>query len=163
MKVCVFAGSFDPFTIGHESVVQKCLDIFDKVVIAVGKNADKNPLLLVDERVDLIKEIYKENSFVEVCSFDGMLVNFMKERGIKVTVRGIRNLDDYKYENTMAQYNLDLYPEITTVYIPTPASIAHVSSSGVRTIVNTGGNFSAYIPEKGKEFFSKALKKTNNN
>ncbi len=158
MKTCVFAGSFDPFTIGHESVVQKCLEIFDKVIIAVGKNSDKNPLLLVDARVGLIKEIYKDNPNVEVCCFDGMLVDFMKERGVKITVRGIRNIDDYKYESTMAQYNLDMYADCTTVYIPTPANIAHVSSSGVRTIVNTGGDFGAYIPEKGREFFKNAIK-----
>lgn len=158
MKTCVFAGSFDPFTVGHEYVVQKSLEIFDKVIIAVGKNADKKPLLSEEQRVELIKEIYNHNSAVEVCCFDGMLVDFMKEKNISVTVRGIRNADDYKYETTMAQYNIDLYPEVTTIYIPTPANIAHISSSGVRTIVNTGGDFSSYIPEKGKAFIKKIIK-----
>lgn len=158
MKTCVFAGSFDPFTTGHECVVKKCLEIFDKVVIAVGKNADKQPLLSESERVELIRATFDGDSRVEVALFDGMLVDFMKENKIYFTVRGIRNVDDYKYESTMAQYNLDLCPEISTIYLPTPASIAHVSSSGVRIIVKTGGDYSKYIPEKAREFFDKIIK-----
>ena len=158
MKTCVFAGSFDPFTIGHEYVVRKSLEIFDKVVIAVGKNADKKPLLSEQQRIDLIRATFDGDNRIEVAFFDGMLVDFMKKKKISVTVRGIRNADDYKYESTMAQYNLDLCPEITTIYIPTPASIAHISSSGVRTIVNTGGDFTSYIPEKGKKFIKSVIK-----
>lgn len=158
MKTCVFAGSFDPFTTGHEYVVSKCLEIFDKVVVAVGKNADKKPLLDQNERLELIKVIYAQNPNVEVAVFDGMLVDFMKERGIKFTVRGIRNVEDYNYETTMAQYNKDLCPEITTVYIPTPASVAHVSSSAIRTIVKSNGDYCLYVPELGRKYLEQVLK-----
>jgi pantetheine-phosphate adenylyltransferase len=158
MKSCVFAGSFDPFTIGHEYVVEKCLELFDKVVIAVGKNADKNPLLSENERLELIKVIYADSPKIQVETFDGMLVDFMKEQGIAYTVRGIRNADDYKYETTMAQYNRDMCPEITTLYIPTPSNIEHISSSGVRTIVKTKGDCLAYIPKAGRKYFEQTLK-----
>ena len=86
MKTCVFAGSFDPFTKGHQFVVDKSLEIFDKVIIAVGKNTDKKPLLTEKERVECIQKIYENDSRVEVTCFEGMLVDFMKARGILTTV-----------------------------------------------------------------------------
>lgn len=135
MKTCVFAGTFDPFTNGHAYVVEKCLEMFDKVIIAVGVNVDKTPLFNEEQRVNAIKKIYSDESRVEVLTYDGMLADFMKQKGVKVTVRGIRNQDDYKYETTMAHYNQDMYPEIITVYIPTPVELTYVSSSAIRNIL----------------------------
>ncbi len=148
MKVCVFAGTFDPFTNGHDYVVKKCLEIFDKVIIAVGINVDKKPLLSGEKRVEIIKKLYKNNKNVEVKSFSGMLTDFMKENKIKVTVRGLRNQDDYKYETTMANFNQDMYKEITTLYIPTPNSLSHVSSGAIRNIIASKGDFSIYVPKE---------------
>ncbi|MBQ7348901.1 MAG: pantetheine-phosphate adenylyltransferase [Clostridia bacterium] len=157
MKTCVFAGSFDPFTKGHAFVVDKCLEIFDKVIIAVGVNADKKPMLSEHKRISLIEKIYDDKR-VSVESFDGMLVDFMKKKGVKVTVRGIRNQDDYKYETTMASYNKDMYPEVITLYIPTPAELSYVSSSAIRNIIELNGNFDAYMPERGAEYLKELLK-----
>ena len=148
MSVCVFAGTFDPFTNGHEYVVEKCLEMFDKVIIAVGVNVDKKPFFADEDRALAIKKLYEGNDKVEVEMFSGMLTDYMKEKGIKVTVRGLRDVEDYKYENTMARYNLDMYPEVITVYIPTPASLQHVSSTAIRNIITSGGDFSKYVPEK---------------
>lgn len=147
MKTCVFAGTFDPISKGHEYVVEKCLETFDKVVIAVGINVNKTPLFSLEERLQIIKAMYPDSERVEVKSFDGMLVDFMKENDIKFTVRGIRNADDYKYENKMAQYNRDLSPETITLFIPTPASLSYVSSSAIRNIIDLNGDYSEYVPK----------------
>ena len=160
MKTCVFAGSFDPFTKGHQYVVDKCLEIFDKVIIAVGKNVDKKPLLTEEQRINFIKKIYQGNDRVETACFEGMLVDFMKERGVLTTVRGIRNADDYKYETTMAQYNLDMYPEVITLYIPTPLKYSHVSSSAIRSIIGLKGDFSDYVPDNSAEYLTELIKDT---
>ncbi len=158
MKTCVFAGTFDPITTGHEYVIKKCLTVFDKVVIAVGVNKAKNPLFGHAERVALIKSVFEGESRVEVCEFDGMLVDFMKEKGITVNVRGIRNEDDYKYETTMARYNLDMYPELLTMYIPTPVELEYVSSSAVRNIIELNSDCSKYVPKAVMEFINQKIK-----
>jgi pantetheine-phosphate adenylyltransferase len=158
MKTCVFAGSFDPFTTGHLYVVNKCLEIFDKVVVLVGVNVDKKPLFPDRVRVDAIKSIFNNNEKVVVDTFSGMLTDYMKKNNIFYTVRGLRNQDDYKYENTMAQYNLDLFPEISTIYIPTPLSLCHISSTAIRNIINSKGDFSNYVPESSLEILTNYLK-----
>jgi len=148
MKTCVFAGTFDPITKGHTFVIDKCLELFDKVVVAIGVNVDKKPLFTLEERFSLILAEYGTNEKVKVTSFSGMLTDFMKENDITVTVRGLRNQDDYKYETVMAQYNRDLYPQITTIYIPTPNELLHVSSSGVRNIIELSADYQPYLTEK---------------
>lgn len=159
MKTCVFAGTFDPISKGHEYVVEKCLETFDKVVIAVGINVNKTPLFSLEERLQIIKAMYIGSERVEVKSFDGMLVDFMKENDIKFTVRGIRNADDYKYENKMAQYNRDLSPETITLFIPTPASLSYVSSSAIRNIIDLHGDYSEYVPKNALPVIKTLLQK----
>ena len=158
MKTCVFAGTFDPFTNGHAYVVDKCLEVFDKVIVAVGVNVDKKPLFTDDERVQSIKEIYNGDDRVLVKKYSGMLVDFMRREGVKVTVRGIRNEDDYKYETTMARYNADMYPEVITIYVPAPTDLTYVSSSAIKNIIDLNGNFDKYVPEKAAAYLKSVLK-----
>ena len=146
MKVCVFAGTFDPLTKGHAFVIDKCLELFDKVIVAVGVNVDKSPMFSVSERMQMISLAYKDQDRVEVQKFDGMLVEFMKKNNVLINVRGIRDIDDYKYETTMERYNRDMYSEMTTVYIPTPKDLVQVSSSAMRNIINLKGDISPYVP-----------------
>ncbi len=152
MKVCVFAGTFDPITKGHAFVVEKCLQTFDKVVIAIGVNTDKKPMFSLEERKQMISLAFKGEERVEIATFTGMLVDFMKKNDIKVNVRGIRDIDDYKYETTMERYNRDMYPEMTTIYIPTPNELVHVSSSAMRNILDLNGDASEYLPDGVWEF-----------
>lgn len=152
MKICVFAGTFDPFTKGHAFVVEKCLETFDKVVIAIGVNTDKTPMFSLDDRKQMISLAFKGEKRVEIATFTGMLVDFMKKNDIKVNVRGIRDMDDYKYETTMERYNRDMYPEMTTIYIPTPKELVHISSSAMRNILELKGDASEYLPEGIFEF-----------
>ena len=152
MKVCVFAGTFDPFTKGHAFVVEKCLEIFDKVVVAIGVNTEKKPMFSLEERKQMISLALNGEKRVEILTFTGMLTDFMKQNDIKVNVRGIRDIDDYKYENTMERYNRDMYPEMTTIYIPTPKELVHVSSSAMRNILDLKGDASEYLPQGVLEF-----------
>ena len=158
MKVCVFAGTFDPLTKGHAFVIDKCLELFDKVIVAVGVNVDKSPMFSVSERMQMISLAYQNQDKVEVQKFDGMLVEFMKKNNVLINVRGIRDIDDYKYETTMERYNRDMYSKMTTVYIPTPKDLVQVSSSAMRNIINFKGDISPYVPEKVEQFI-KTIKK----
>lgn len=158
MKTCVFAGTFDPITNGHVFVINKCLEAFDKVVIAVGVNVDKTPAFSVSERVKMIKLAFDGQERVEVKEFNGMLVEFMRENNIKINVRGLRDERDYLYETTMAQYNLDMYPELITMYVPTPLSLSHVSSSAMRNIIKNGGDLSQYVPNEVVKFIKTTKK-----
>lgn len=148
MKTCVFAGTFDPFTTGHEYVVEKSLQLFDKVVIAVGVNNEKSPLFSIEERLRILNTVYADNDRVKVKEFSGLLVEFMQKNGYTIYVRGVRNAEDYKYENTMHKFNLDFYKDLITVYIPTPNQLEHVSSSAVKSIINMKAGFERYLPEK---------------
>ncbi len=158
MRTCVFAGTFDPFTNGHAFVIEECLKAFDEVVIAVGVNVDKKPLFSLEERLDMIKHVYKEEKRVKVQSFSGMLTDFMKETEIFINVRGIRDEDDYKYETTMARYNKDMYPKILTIFLPTPKDLTYVSSSAVKNIIQLNADFSTYVPKGIGEKIREILK-----
>ncbi len=159
MKVCVFAGTFDPFTKGHKFVIEKCLKMFDKVIVAIGVNVDKTPTFTLEQRKVMIERSFKNDTRIEVKSFTGMLVDFMKKEGAEVYVRGIRDKEDYKYETTMERYNRDMYPDITTIYIPTPKELVHISSSAMRNILGLGGDIKSYVPEEVDSYIKEIMKK----
>ena len=161
MRTCVFAGTFDPFTNGHAFVIDKCLKMFDKVVIAVGVNVDKTPLFSVEERMDMIRAVYSQEPKVQVKAFEGLLTDFMKENEIYINVRGIRDRDDYKYETTMARYNEDMFKEIITVYLPTPKGLTYVSSSAVRNLIDLSADFSNYVPKATYDIAKEILEENN--
>ena len=145
MKTCVFAGTFDPITKGHEYCINKCLTMFDKVVIAIGVNVDKNPLFSLSDRKKMIELAFNGDDRIVVKTFDNMLVDFMKDNGIFINVRGIRDQDDYKYETTMSRYNLDMYKDLTTIFLPTPQDLVYVSSTAIRNILSLNGDISKYV------------------
>lgn len=155
MKTCVFAGTFDPITKGHEDIINTCLAIFDEVVIAVGVNAGKTPLFSKNERLQLISSVFKDEKRVKVETFDGLLVDYMKKNGYEISARGVRNADDYKYENEMCVYNTDMYPELKTLFIPASKELSFISSTALRSLYKAGGDISIYLPsaavEKAKE------------
>lgn len=148
MKVCVFAGTFDPLTKGHAFVIDSCLKMFDKVVVAIGVNVDKKPMFTLEQRKNMIMQTYKGEKRVEVKEFSGMLADFMKDNGILVNVRGIRDVDDYKYETTMERYNRDMNGQMITVYIPTPKELVHISSTAIRNVIKLKGDLTNYLPKE---------------
>lgn len=157
MKKCVFAGTFDPFTVGHHDVVEKCLEMFDGVIIAVLENANKAPMFSKEDRLGFIKKLYENEERVTVKSSDKLLVDFMREEGVNVNVRGLRNSDDYKYETEMHYFNSDMYPELITVYLPAPKDVMYVSSTALRSLMRANADISSYVPEKIAKDVKKAL------
>lgn len=146
-KIALFAGSFDPFTRGHEAVVEAALNLFDEVVIGVGENVSKRSLLKVDERCRLIEDCYKENPRVHVATYSTLTGDFAREVGATVLVRGVRNTIDFEFERTIEATNRELFPELTTVLLPTPAELMHVSSSMVRELLAFGREVDDYLPQ----------------
>lgn len=137
---CICAGSFDPPTFGHINIIERGLKIFDHVVVGIARNSSKNALFSVDERVDIIKELFKNEPRVTAETFEGLLVNYAKEREIFTLLRGIRTVADYEFELQMSLANRILEPSIETVFIMTEGKFSHISSSIIKEVISLGGS-----------------------
>lgn len=137
-RIALFPGSFDPFTLGHEAIVEQGLRIFDRIVIGIGANCEKRGLLTVDNRRRLIEDIFRGESRVEVTAYEGLTGDYCRELGIKFILRGMRNTVDYEYERGVMMVNQRLYPEITTVLLFTPPEYVAISSSIIRELCHFG-------------------------
>ena len=147
MKTAIFPGSFDPFTRGHEALVEQALQLFDKVVIAIGENVNKRSLLSLAARKRLIEDLYADNKRVECITYSSLTGDAAREVGATAIIRGVRNTIDFEYERTLAQTNRRLYPDITTLLLFTPAKYADVSSSTVRELLAFGREVDWLLPE----------------
>ena len=135
----ICSGSFDPPTNGHLNIIERAMRIFDHVIVAVAVNTSKTTTFTPEERVEILKEIYHETENVEIDSFNGLLVDYAKKRGVSTVLRGIRNMSDYEYESQMALANKALDPQIETLYMMTEGKYAHLSSSIIKEILTFGG------------------------
>lgn len=149
-KIALFAGSFDPFTRGHEAVVEEALRLFDEVVIGVGDNVSKKGLLSVDERCRLIEDLYADNERVRVAKYSTLTGDFAREVGATALVRGVRNTIDFEFERTIEATNRNLFPDLTTILLVTPAEYMHISSSVVRELLAFGRSVDEFMPSKIK-------------
>jgi len=151
MKVGIYAGSFDPVTNGHVDIVQRGLNIVDKLVIGVLHNKNKSALLSVKERIDLIKKALEENeidiSRVEIVESNELLVDFAKENKATINIRGVRTTKDYEYEKDMALINKKLYGKLETVFLVADSDKSIISSSMVKEIISFGGDVSEFVPK----------------
>lgn len=139
-KIAVYAGSFDPITNGHLWMIEKSCKIFDKLIVAIGENADKAYTFSLEERIELIKATTNKLANVEVTHFKNLfLVDYAKSIGANFVVRGIRNYTDYDYEKSIRHINSDLSKEITTIFLMPPRNFAEVSSSMVKGLVGSEG------------------------
>jgi pantetheine-phosphate adenylyltransferase len=143
----VYAGSFDPPTLGHTAVMERAARLYDRVTVAVGDNTRKQCLFSVRERETLLQEAVHHLPHVEVRSFEGLLVDFCRRSGAGVIVRGLRLLTDFEYEFQLGLANRDLAPDIETVFVLTESSHVYMSSSLVKEIARNGGAFGRYVPE----------------
>lgn len=147
-KTAVFPGTFDPFTVGHESIVNRAQVIFDKIYIAIGYNAQKDALFSLEERKNFIHQVFDGNPKVEVIHFEGLTIDLCKNLNANYILRGLRTSADFEYERAIAQMNKAMYEGIETVFLLTMPEHTPVNSSIVRDILRHGGDASKFIPNK---------------
>ena len=154
MKIAIYPGSFDPITKGHLDVLKTSAGIFDKVIIAVARNSEKNACLTVDERVKLIKESVEHIENVEVDSFDGLTIEYARKKGAQILIRGLRAVSDFEYEMQLSQTNSALAHDIQTVFLITKPEYNFISSSTVREILQNNGDISKFVPKPVFEYLT---------
>ena len=147
MKTAVYPGSFDPCTNGHLDVIKRASRQFDKLVVAVLINSSKQPSFSVEERVDMLKRVTKDMDNVEICSFSGLLADFMKNINSSIIIKGIRAVSDFEYEFQMALTNRTLNPELETLFLHTSQDYMFLSSSIVKEIAKYGGCLDGLVPD----------------
>ena len=145
MPSAIYPGSFDPITNGHVSLVQRGLQMFDRVIVAIANNPKKQALFSVDERKQLIREAVTDER-VEVDAFDGLLVDYARHRNIPVVLRGLRAVSDFEYEFQMANMNRKIAPNVETVFMMTGEDYFYISSQLVREVASFGGNVKDLVP-----------------
>lgn len=148
MKIAIYPGSFDPLTYGHLDVIERSLNIADKLIVGVLNNRSKSPLFSIEERVKMLKELTSKYPNVEIRAFDGLLVDFSREVHANLIVRGLRAITDFEYELQMSQTNYILAPDIETVFLNTRLQYAYLSSSIVKEVAAMGGDISNFVPEE---------------
>ncbi|MBT3648398.1 MAG: pantetheine-phosphate adenylyltransferase [Flavobacteriales bacterium] len=147
MKTAVFPGTFDPFTLGHESIVRKAIPLFDKIVVAIGINSTKSAHFELNKRVEWINQTFSDAPQVEVGTYEGLTVDFCLEKNAEYILRGLRNPTDYQYESSIAQMNHAMQPGITSVFLVCDPEYAAINSSIVREIFKSGGDISRFLPQ----------------
>lgn len=146
-KTAIFPGSFDPFTVGHESIVRRSIDLFDEIIVAVGVHSGKKPLMSVRSRVEMINEVFKDEEKVTCDFFEGLTVDFCKKVKANYMLRGIRTAADFEYERAIAQINKRMLPEVESVFLLTSPEHTPVNSTIIRDIIRNKGNASQFLPE----------------
>ncbi len=145
-KTALFAGSFDPFTRGHEALVEEALRLFDQLVIGVGENIRKQGLLSVENRCRLIRDLYAQHPNVKVLPYRGLTYEFARQIGATALIRGVRNALDFEYERTLEMTNRRLAPDLVTVVLMTPPEVCDIASSTIRELLLFGQDVSTLIP-----------------
>jgi len=145
-RICLFPGTFDPLTLGHVDIIDRSLPLFDKLVVGIGLNASKSVMFTAEQRLQWIREIYKDQPKVEGAVYEGLTVNFCKTIGAKFIIRGIRYVSDFEYEKTIADANRTLDKTIETIFLTGEPKYTSVASTIVRDIIRNGGDASHFLP-----------------
>lgn len=146
MKRAIFPGSFDPITLGHYDIIKRAISLFDEVIVAIGINADKKYMFSLEQRLEFIKEAFKDEPKVKVETYEGLTVDFCQKIDVKFILRGLRNPADFEFEKAIAHTNRDLAP-IETVFLLTAASTSYISSSIVRDVLRHKGDYTKLVPD----------------
>ncbi|MGE4282631.1 MAG: pantetheine-phosphate adenylyltransferase [Clostridia bacterium] len=148
MRIAIYPGSFDPVTNGHLDIIERASKVFDKVIVGILQNSSKIPMFTVEERIRLLRQVTKNIDNVEIDSFAGLLVNYMKQKSATVIVKGLRAVSDFEYEFQMALMNNKLEPEIETLFMMTNSKYSYLSSSIVKEVANLGGCLKELVPDE---------------
>ena len=146
MRRAIFPGSFDPITLGHVDIVNRALPLFDEIIIAIGVNSDKKYMFSLEERINFIKENYKNEPKITVTTYSGLTTDYCQKMNVDFILRGLRNPADFEFEKAIAQTNRKL-SNIETVFLLTSAATAFISSSIVRDVYKHGGDISKFVPK----------------
>jgi len=159
-KIAVYPGSYDPLTNGHIDIIMRGLKIFDRIIVAVLKNPSKTYLFDLEERMTILNETFKNNSNIEVDFFEGLLVDYLKEKGVNTVVRGLRAISDFEIEFQMALMNRSITPKIETIFLVPSVFYSFVSSRLVKEVYQLGGEIQEMVPgivdQKLKEKYGRA-------
>ena len=145
MKKAIFPGSFDPFTNGHKDIVDQALNVFDEIIIAVGKNSSKSYMFSLKERISFIKKSFKTNSKITIESYSDLTIKFCESRNIKFLVRGLRNINDFVFEKDTKDIQ-ETFSSVKTVYFISGKNFSYVSSTLVRDLIKMGGKYDHLLP-----------------
>jgi len=146
-RIALFPGTFDPITIGHLDIINRSLPLFDKLVIGIGRNANKKPMFTEEQRLGWIQEIYKDNPNVEAVVYDGLTIRCAQESSARFILRGIRYVNDFEYEKAIADMNRSLDKNIETVFLTCLPQYTSVASTLVRDVLLNGGDAMQFLPE----------------
>jgi len=146
-KIALFPGTFDPITIGHLDIIDRSLYLFDKLVIGIGRNVNKLPMFSEEQRLQWLKEIYKDNPKVSAVLYDGLTINCCQQVGANFIIRGIRYVNDFEYEKAIADMNRALDKNIETIFLTCLPQYTSVASTLVRDVLRNGGNALPFLPE----------------
>jgi pantetheine-phosphate adenylyltransferase len=146
-RIALFPGTFDPITIGHLDIIDRSLSLFDKLVIGIGRNANKEPMFSEEQRLRWIREIYKDNPQVNAVVYDGLTIKCCQQVGANYILRGIRYVNDFEYEKAIADMNRSLDAEIETVFLTCLPQYTSVASTLVRDVLRNGGDALQFLPE----------------
>lgn len=156
----IYPGSFDPFTNGHLNIINRSSKVFDKIIVSVAHNVSKKTVFTIDERVNIIREIFKDRSNIEVDSFQGLLVQYARKMKTNTILRGMRSVSDFEYEFQMALANKSIDNELETVFMVTDSEFTHISSSLIKEIITLGGSAKHLVPPVVEEKLSEKLHKS---
>lgn len=158
MKIAIYPGSFDPVTKGHLDILKTATELFDKVIIAVAHNSAKQSFLPVEKRVELICESVKNLPNVEVDAFEGLTINYAKQKDATILIRGLRAVSDFEYEMQLSQANSALSSDIKTVFLTTKPKYNFISSSTIKEIYLNNGDISKFVPEPVNDYLTNSFK-----
>ncbi len=147
MRICLFPGTFDPVTLGHTDIIDRALPLFDKLVIGIGRNSNKQPMFSEQQRLNWLNEIYKDNPKVSAVVYEGLTVDCCKQVGANFILRGIRYVNDFEYEKAIADMNRSIDSNIETVFLTCLPQFTSVASTLVRDVLRNGGNVSKFLPD----------------
>jgi pantetheine-phosphate adenylyltransferase len=157
MKIALFPGTFDPITLGHTDIIDRAIELFDKVIVGIGINTNKKPMFALEHRMQWIQNIYKDNPKLEVKSYEGLTVHFCEKMDANFIIRGLRTVSDFEYEKAIADMNQMLNPQIETYFLGCSAKYSSYSSTMVRDVIRNQGDSSLFLPMEIKDLVKNEL------